>query len=336
MTFKIYNPHAKKAVWKSISASGFKPNGRSCKSDHFDIKHTGAASGEESYHIVAHLDKHVQFDLVFRRPAEAPGVKFGAGEMGGISTFGKDKEDGIALHRFLPLMYSSGTFTLDGKVVDAKGDGMFVRAIQGMRPDSLATRWNFAFFTTGGGIEEGPLGGVRAIQMEFETTDAYGPKGHKSGRTKVNVGVVTITSLPSPLIVVGQTHHASSDAFPRLSKDISAATHLGVVKDKDTGYYAPTGISFVWEGDRVDGKGRAGAKVVQEKAGATVGEGGLIEKVDVLGEIPLLIRKGLAAVTGTKPYIFQYQNPATLEVTLDGETTPVKGWLFDEATFISD
>jgi hypothetical protein len=31
----------------------------------------------------------------------------------------------------------------------------------------------------------------------------------------------------------------------------------------------------------------------------------LIEKVDVLAEIPYVIRKGLAAVTGTKPYIYQ-------------------------------
>lgn len=30
-----------------------------------------------------------------------------------------------------------------------------------------------------------------------------------------------------------------------------------------------------------------------------------MEKVDVLAEIPFLIRKGLAAVTGTKPYIYQ-------------------------------
>ena len=30
-----------------------------------------------------------------------------------------------------------------------------------------------------------------------------------------------------------------------------------------------------------------------------------MEKFDVLAEIPFVLRKGLAAVTGTKPYIFQ-------------------------------
>lgn len=60
---------------------------------------------------------------------------------------------------------------------------MFVDAIQGgMRPnlvspispsganEQIASNWNFAFFTTGGGEPESELGSVRAIQMEFETT----------------------------------------------------------------------------------------------------------------------------------------------------------------------
>ena len=31
----------------------------------------------------------------------------------------------------------------------------------------------------------------------------------------------------------------------------------------------------------------------------------MIEKVDVLAEIPYVVRKALSAVTGTKPYIYQ-------------------------------
>ena len=108
------------------------------------------------------------------------------------------------------------------------------------------------------------------------------------------------------------------------------------MKDKDTGYLAPTGVSFEWEGDRIDGKGGASAKVTLEKAGAEIGQGGLIEKVDVLAEIPYVIRKGLAAVTGTKPYVYQYLNPATLEVKLDDGPVEVKGWLFSEASFVSE
>ena len=74
----------------------------------------------------------------------------------------------------------------------------------------------------------------------------------------------------------------------------------------------PTGIEFEWEGDRLDSQGRAGGKLVVGDLGTTEGAGGLMEKFDVLAEIPFVIRKGLAAVTGTKPYIFQVSRNHTL------------------------
>ena len=75
--------------------------------------------------------------------------------------------------------------------------------------------------------------------------------------------------------------------------------------DKDTGYAAPTGIEFKWAGERKDGKGKTSAKVTVDKLGVEQGQGGLIEKVDVLAEIPYVIRKGFSMATGTKPYIYQ-------------------------------
>ena len=40
--------------------------------------------------------------------------------------------------RFHPMVRSSGSVVIEGAIVDAKGDGMFVHAIQGMRPDSVS------------------------------------------------------------------------------------------------------------------------------------------------------------------------------------------------------
>ncbi|OCF38717.1 survival factor 1 [Kwoniella heveanensis CBS 569] len=340
MTFKVYNPKTKKSTWRSINASGAKFDRQNLKSDQFEIKHTGSPTTEEVYTITATLDKTVHFSLTFTRPADAPGFKLGSGPQGGISTFGKEqdesKRDGFVVHRFHPLSYSSGTITVDGETINGDGDGMFVHAIQGMRPNLVASRWNFAFFTTAGGEEDAKLGGVRAIQMEFETTDDYGPKGAKSGRTKANIGCV-YTTKSAPLIVTGQTHSPAQNptAYPNPSGDVSSAVHSAPILDKETGYPVPSAISFNWESNRINGEGRVSAKVELGKAGALVGEGGLIEKVDVLAEIPYVIRKGLAAVTGTKPYIYQYHNPATLELSIDGETIPVKGWLFNEASFVS-
>lgn len=137
--------------------------------------------------------------------------------------------------------------------------------------------------------------------------DYYGPTGPKSGRTKVNMGVITSSKLSSPLIVVGQTSCAAvPTAFPALNDDVSAVTQTPGAKDKDTGYNAPSAIEFKWAGNRVGAeKGRVSAAVGVPLLGTTVGEGGLIEKVDVLAEIPYVLRKTLAAVTGTKPYIYQ-------------------------------
>jgi hypothetical protein len=191
----------------------------------------------------------------------------------------------------------------------------------------LASRWNFGFFTSGGGKAESKLGSVRAVQMEFSTTvscrpslhcsepfpyvelttqDAYGHQGAKSGRTKVNIGAIYTSTSSNPLIVTGQTH----GSFPSISNDVSSATHSNSVKDKDTGYEAPGTIQFVWESDRVggsggDGKGGRVKAEVSAGQGIQLGQNGLMEKVDVLAEIPYVIRKGLAAVTGTKPFIYQ-------------------------------
>ncbi|KAK8864504.1 hypothetical protein IAR55_001754 [Kwoniella newhampshirensis] len=344
MTFKHYNPKTGKTTWRSVNATGAKFHDRGCKSDQFEIRHAGTPTTEETYTISAHLDKTVQLNITYTRPSSAPGFKYGEGPEGGISTFGKDrtpeKRDGYVVHRFHPLMHSAGTVIIDGQVVDAKGDAIFIHAIQGMRPNLVASRWNFAFFTSGGGFEEGKLGSVRAVQMEFETTDDYGPSGPKSGRTKVNVGAVyTSGQEPVPFLITGQTHSPASSekpVYPTSSQDVSSARHISPAKDKETGYAVPEGLEFKWEGDRRDGKGRISAISKQEKAGAVLGQGGLIEKVDVLAEIPYVIRKGLAAVTGTKPYIYQWHNPSTLDVTIGDETIPVKGWLYTEASYVSE
>ncbi|WRT66479.1 uncharacterized protein IL334_003438 [Kwoniella shivajii] len=341
MTFKVYNPNTKKSTWRSINASGVKFDKQSAKSDQFEVKHSGSPTTEESYHIIATLDKDVKFDVKFVRPAEAPGFKFGAGAQGGFSTFGKErqdaKRDGFVIHRFHPSAYSSGTITIGDKPLDVTGEGMFVHAIQGMRPNLVASRWNFAFFTTPHGADDAKLGKVRAVQMEFETTDDYGPKGPKSGRTKVNIGAV-YTSESAPLIVSGQTHSPSAtpDVYPTATESISSATHISPIKDKETGYLVPSSIEYKWSADKVKGEGKVSAKLTQATAGAIVGEGGLIEKVNVLQEIPYVIRKGVNAVTGADPYIYQYVNSATLEVEIDGETILVKGYLFNEASFVSE
>lgn len=160
--------------------------------------------------------------------------------------------------------------------------------------------------------------------------DDYGPAGKGSGHVKVNVGVIYASNLSAPLLVVGQTHTPEpTSVFPVPNQDVSTATHLNTYKD-DTGYMAPKGLAFVFGGVREDNKAPAKAELVVDDVTK-----GFIEKVDVLAEIPYVIRKGYAAISGTKPFIFQYHNPATLQIDLGDKNVPVKGWLYTEASFIS-
>jgi len=69
---------------------------------------------------------------------------------------------------------------------------------------------------------------------------------------------------------------------------------------------------------------------------------GLIEKVDVMAEIPAFVKAVVSYVAGTKPYIYQWLNPATLKITGPDTLVPglsggleVKGHLYSEASFIS-
>lgn len=126
----------------------------------------------------------------------------------------------------------------------------------------------------------------------------------------MNVGAVYTDTLPqSALLGVGQTIAAKADAYPTLSKDVVTAEHLSCAHDAETGYEAPHGLTFVWAGDRADGKGQAKASVTVPDAW-----NGLMEKVDVLAELPYVLRKGVTAVTGAKPYIFQVSHAVVGQV----------------------
>jgi hypothetical protein len=45
-----------------------------------------------------------------------------------------------SLSRFHPHVQSSGQIMIDGQVIDAKGEAMFVAAIQGLRPDAVSRK----------------------------------------------------------------------------------------------------------------------------------------------------------------------------------------------------
>lgn len=305
-TSKIYNPNTKEMTWKSINVTNFvtPPPGldkRSSKADQFSITHKSHPGTDypEVYTITANLGEDLQIALDVKRPAGVSGFKVGKGPKGGYSYFGADlnKPDGHVVHRFWPRTEGQGVIVWKGRAVEAKGPGMFVHAIQGMRADTVASRWNFANF------QSDEHGGVSAIQMEFTTTNSYGKKGSGSGFVAVNVGAVV---LGGKLAIVTAETKWPEEPQDDKAEVISRAAHTRTAQDPDTGYAAPTELTFRWAAPSLidDSKGQVDATLTVD-VGAPNEPKGLIEKVDVLAEIPYVIKTMVNYVAGTKPYIYQ-------------------------------
>lgn len=308
-TCKIFNPNTGEKVWRSVNVSNFvtPPPGldkRSSKADQFTITHKSDPDSDfpESYTLSVNLSTDFQISLNVRRPASVPGYKVGKGPEGGFSYFGPDsaKAEGYVIHRFWPRDVGSGHIILNGKAITVEGPGMFVHAIQGMRPNLVAARWNFAHF------QSSQHGGVSAIQMEFTTTDAYGRKGAGSGYVTANVGSLVIGN---KLVSVTAETKWPDEEQPEKPDVISRALHLKSAHDPDTGYAQPTELVFRWAGPSLllDAPGSVDATLAVNVGNPTSPKG-LIEKVDVLAEIPGVVKAVVSYVAGTKPYIYQVKN----------------------------
>jgi hypothetical protein len=305
-TCKVYRPQTKETTWKSINVTNFvtPPPGldkHSSKADEFSVtyKSTPGSDYPESYTIRANLAADLQVSLEVTRPKLIPGYKIGGGEKGGFSYFGPDplNPEGYVVHRIWPRFYATGHIIQNGQATPIQGSGMFVHAIQGMRPNLVASSWNFALF------QSPQLGGVSAIQMEFKTLDTYGRKGSSEGGVYVNIGSLVIGDKLAT--VTAETRWRDEEPSPdALVK--SRASHLKTQLDPDTGYESPGEMLFEWAGPSLIGEspGKYEAKILGE-LGNNEQPNGLIEKVDVLAEIPRVIKMAVNYVAGTKPFVYQ-------------------------------
>jgi hypothetical protein len=320
-TFKIYDSKTGEQVWKSINLTNFvtPPPGldkRSSKADQYTVtykSHPDNPDFPESYTVDANLGQDMQIFMELKRYGTAPGFKVGKGPKGGFSYFGPDQEkpDGYVIHRFWPRTIAEGHFVQNGKTQTIKGSSMFVHAIQGMRPNLVATSWNFGHF------QSSIADGVSAIQMEFKTTSQYGKQGAGSGGVSVNVGSVVVDN--KLVAVTAQTVWPGEESDGSVVK--SKVTHLKAELDPETDYQIPEEISFEWKGASlvpgVSGDVSAGQVV---SLGSVAAPKGLIEKVDVLAEIPYVVKMAVNYVAGTKPYIYQviFSFPACFSDDADG------------------
>jgi hypothetical protein len=104
----------------------------------------------------------------------------------------------------------------------------------------------------------------------------------------------------------------------------------------EVGWPAPQSIKFELDGPKIEASSDK-ISDKEERVLVTV-EGDLkrlVDRVDVMAEIPSFIKSIAAGVSGAKPYIYQYYNKMKLTAVIDGKTIEEEGIAFSEATFIS-
>lgn len=204
---------------------------------------------------------------------------------------------GFVSHKFWPRSIAKGTFIVENTVHDVDGLGMFIHAIQGMQPQLIASNWNFVDFQSA----EASLS-----MMQFQTTKQY-------GAVDVNQG---------SLVLDGKLTCVSVDNHVEL---------LDLELDPETEYQIPKRVKLTWNGKTIEDEG-VEAKDVKITMIVTVQN--LLDKIDVLNEIPWVLRK-LVQTFVVKPYIYQWLDKATAEIVIGEKTVTTEGQCFQELVFVS-
>jgi hypothetical protein len=170
----------------------------------------------DEYSFKAARNESGLVDLVFKRVT--PGFQVGED---GTTYFGTDPEYpwGEMRHRFWPRCTVTGTIITPQKTYDFKGRGVFIHALQGMKPHHAAATWNFVTFQT-------PT--YSALMMEFTTPPSY-------GSACVNVGGI---AKDGEIIYAGATN---------------TVKHIESKEDPETLWPEPTLTEYTWEGKSKNG-----------------------------------------------------------------------------------
>ncbi|SCW01231.1 LAFE_0D07998g1_1 [Lachancea fermentati] len=303
-TFKVYNVNDPDLnVWTSTKLENFRIEGFNFYADDLSIEMNEEGS---QIRFKSAVNPASQVDLTFDR--EAPGVKLGEDP---TTYYGDDVEKpwGSMRHVFWPRNLCHGTLTLASEDEEEKDTvitfteevpaySMFVMALQGMKPHHAAKSWNFLNFQSKT---------HSAVLMQFTTPKSY-------ANTEISVGIICkgdeIVAVTTDNVVEHLNPEIDSVGWP-IPKEIEIR-FTGIpadVKDEDV-ESAPT-VTAVVKGPLKQ----------------------LVERVDVMSEIPNFVKNIVSGVAGTKPYIYQYANDFTLKVN-DEDVVSGLGWC--EVTFISE
>ncbi|KAI8974711.1 oxidative stress survival, Svf1-like protein [Pilobolus umbonatus] len=137
--------------------------------------------------------------------------------------------------------------------------------------------------------------------MQFTTTKQY-------GSVNVNQGSIVV-----------------DDKLVSVSVD-NQVELMDLEKDKQTGFMIPKKVKLTWKGKTLEGDEDVSVVMV-------IVVKNLIDKIDILQEIPYLLRK--LVQTLMKPYIYQWLDDATAEITVGDKVITCTGKCYQELVFVS-
>ncbi|SCU98432.1 LAFA_0G17876g1_1 [Lachancea sp. 'fantastica'] len=304
LTFRVYNVQTPEFnIWTSTRLENFRIDGPNFYADNLAIEMDAAGS---QVTFKASVSPDTTIDLTFDRTV--PGVKVGDNA---TTYYGDNVEQpwGTMRHIFWPRNMCHGSLKVDVSIGSEKPSykdivfsqeqpaySMFVMAIQGMKPHHAAKSWNFLNFQSET---------HSAVLMEFTTPKSY-------ANTKVSIGIL-----------------CSKDDIISVTID-NIVTHVDPQVDS-VGWPVPQGLKVEFNGVSAHAEDIEKASPVTALASGPLKQ--LVERVDVMKEIPTFVKNIVSGVAGTKPYIYQYANDFNLTV---GDEPAVKGMGWSEITFISE
>ncbi|KAJ5939195.1 Survival factor 1 [Penicillium verhagenii] len=246
----------------------------------------------DSYTIKSTVNPDSLVDLKITR--KAPGFTIGKD---GTSYFGTDPKNpwGSVTHSFWARCAVEGTITTKEKTYDLAGRGVFIPAMQGMKPHHAASRWNFVNF-------QSPT--YSAIIMEFTTPPSY-------GSTKVNVGAI----LKDDEIIYAGT--------------LNTVTHTASTTDPTSDWPEPTAVKWEWTGKTADGQDVSGE--IEGSLGKRLDRVDVMGEVP--GFIKTIA--GSVAGTRPYIFQFVPSEKLSLKLKVGETETTEEGYTFTESTFIS-
>ena len=213
--------------------------------------------------------------------------------------FGETKADGFIEMKFIPAGRCEGKIQIDGESVDFRGTGICLRQFQGVRPHLTTKRWNCAYFLESAKTAGAPQRSLFTIQML--SSRAYNEE------------------------VVNYGFYFDGKKLQAVTSKEDAIIYAKCVFDPENGYSVPEHFDYRWKGIDMDGKDFEAA------VSGTPTE--RMARIDLLENLPVVLRKIVESISPARPYIYQNYNQE-VEAIINGEK--VVGNLFQEFSFLSE